>query len=116
MTNMRSMAPRLAAILLLGAVGCGLLSKDISKATFELPTKHFTFTAPAGIPAQQVPCGPGTPLATCPAVTGLTLSCDSGVCTAHVPVSVAQRMDLKNEVSVLKNITASRSPTSRSRS
>jgi hypothetical protein len=73
--------------------------------TFDLPTKHYTFSAPAGVPQQAVPCGPGTPLATCPAVSGLTLTCDNGVCAAHVPVNSHQTMDLRMEVPQLMSVS-----------
>jgi hypothetical protein len=85
----------------MGGLGCGLISSDITKVTFALPTRHYVFSSqglslPAGA-NQKVPCGRGTPLATCPA----PLTCDSGVCTAHVPTSIVQKMDLKNDVPVL---------------
>jgi hypothetical protein len=95
---------RLGALLLVGAVGCGLIDPDITKLTFDLPTKKYTFAAPSGVPAQAVPCGPGTPLATCPALPGLTTSCESGVCAASVPFTKAQTMDLRKEVPQLMSV------------
>ena len=86
-------------------MGCGLISSDITKLTFDLPTKHYTFSAPAGIPAQAVPCGAGTPFPTCPSVGGLSVSCDDGVCAAHVPFSTHQTMDLRKEVPQLMSVS-----------
>jgi hypothetical protein len=89
---------------MLGAFGCGLISSDITKVTFDLPTKHYVFAAPAGIPATKVPCGAGTPLATCPAIGTYTTSCDDAVCTAHIPVKTSQTLNLKAEVPQLSSV------------
>jgi hypothetical protein len=100
--NMRSFSSvRLAGLLLTGALGCGLISSDITKVTFDLPAKHYVFSSqgfviPAGA-NQRIPCGAGQVVATCPA----PLTCDDGVCTAHVPVTVVQKMDLGKEVPAL---------------
>lgn len=105
MTRMRSPTPvHLAGLLILGALGCGLISSDITKVTFDLPTKHYVFAAPAGLPATKVPCGAGTPLATCPAVGAYTATCDDNVCTAHVPVQTSQTVNLKSEVPQLSSV------------
>jgi hypothetical protein len=95
------LSARVVGLLLAGGLGCGLINSDITKVTFDLPRKHYTFDSqgwnvPAGV-AQKVPCGAGTPLATCPA----PLTCDAGFCTAHVPVKVVQKMDLGKEVPAL---------------
>jgi hypothetical protein len=91
----------LLGVLTLGALGCGLISSDITKVTFALPTKHYTFSSqnfalPAGLPNQAIPCG------TCPA--GLT--CVSGVCSAQFPLRVAQSINLKMEVGVLSSVNS----------
>jgi hypothetical protein len=100
---------RVLGVLVLGAVGCGLISSDVTKLTFELPTKHYTFSAdgwasmiPAGLAMNNVPvaCGAGTAVATCPS----PLACVAGVCSAEVPVSVFQTMDLKMEVPQLSSV------------
>jgi hypothetical protein len=92
--------------LLMGALGCGLISSDVTKITFDLPTKHYTFSSAgwaSSIPAganQKVTCGAGGLVATCPS----PLACDSGVCSAEVPVSVSQKLDLKMEVPALSSV------------
>jgi hypothetical protein len=79
--------------LVLGAIGCGLIDTDIAKFTFKLPSKKYVFTAPnAGtVPSTPIPCG------TCPA----PLTCDAGVCTGHVPVSVVRKMDFRKDAAEL---------------
>lgn len=86
---------------LLLAAGCGLISTDIAEFTFKLPAKHYVFAAPnaGAIPPGAVLCGPGTAVATCPA----PLTCDDGVCTGHVPVTVVQKMDFRKDAAELMN-------------
>jgi hypothetical protein len=97
---------RVLGVLVLLVTGCGLISSDVTKLTFDLPTKHYTFSAdgwasmiPAGV-NMKVTCGAGGTVATCPS----PLLCDAGVCSAHVPVSVFQKMDLKMEVPQLSSV------------
>jgi hypothetical protein len=108
MNGMRSLslarASGLLGVLTLGALGCGLISSDITKVTFDLPTKHYTFNAqmfslPQGVPNMAIPCA-GT---TCP-VGGL--SCDANVCTAHIPLTVSNPIDLKKEVPQLSSVSS----------
>jgi hypothetical protein len=100
--TMRTLSPmRVATLLLAGTLGCGLISSDITKVTFELPAKHYTFnsqglTLPPGA-NQKVTCGAGGMIATCPA----PLACDDGVCSAHVPATTVQKMDLSKDVPAL---------------
>jgi len=107
MTAMRSLSlARVLGVLglfTLGAFGCGLISSDITKVTFDLPTKHYTFSAqqfalPAGTPNMQVPCVAGA----CPA----PLMCDAGVCSAHVPLTVSNPINLKAEVPALSSVNS----------
>lgn len=85
--------------LVLGAIGCGLIDTDIAKFTFKLPSKKYTFTAPSvgTIPPTQVTCGAGGSVPTCPS----PLTCDAGVCTGHVPVSVVRKMDFRKDAAEL---------------
>jgi hypothetical protein len=128
MIAMRSLSSRLhwrhGALLLLGAVGCGLLSSDITKVTFDLPTKTYSFdTSQWGLPANStppVPCGGGpTTVQDCcnpPALPGVTkpdcvahpLVCEGTpmVCTLEQPVTVSQTMNLKNEVPELSSVNS----------
>jgi hypothetical protein len=119
MIAMRRMSSvRVLGLALLGAASCGLLNSDISKVSFELPAKSYAFNAsqwhlPASTPA--IPCGAGQVITDCcnpPALPGVTkpncavtpLACDAGVCTAHITISVANPVDLKQEVPVLANV------------
>jgi len=93
----------LLGVLTLSALGCGLISSDITKVTFDLPTKHYTFSSqsfviPAGIPNMQIPCAAGA----CPS----PLMCDANVCSAHFPVSVWNPVNLKMEVGVLSSVNS----------
>jgi hypothetical protein len=104
--------------LLAGALGCGLISKDILRTTFNLPAKTYSFDTAAwnlpmgDIPA--VPCGDGQLVADCcnppaplPAVdcSVNSFACDNNVCALHIPVSVSQVMDLKKEVPALSSFS-----------
>lgn len=107
MTRMRSLTPvRLAGLLMLGAFGCGLISSDITKVTFDLPTKHYVFAAPSAAMTPKVMCGAGTLVPTCPAIGAYTASCDNAVCTAHVPVKTSQTVNLKAEVPQLSSVSS----------
>ncbi len=101
-----------------GAMGCGLLSKDILKTSFNLPAKTFSVDTaawklpPGDFPA--VPCGDGQPVADCcdppdplPKVdcNATQLSCDNALCTLHQPISIPQTMDLKKEVPALSSFS-----------
>jgi hypothetical protein len=117
MKSMRAharIAARLSGAVLLGALGCGLISSDITKITFELPSKHYVFTTqgltvPPGA-NMRLTCGAGGLVPTCPAPS----VCEAGVCTVHYPISVVQKMDLKKDAaqiaqySSLANITIDR--------
>jgi hypothetical protein len=114
------------ALLLAGALGCGLISSDISKVTFELPAKTYTFnSAQWGIPAGNtvaVHCGaPDNPVTMTvmdccnppapfpkPNCTANPLVCEGTpkVCTLEQPVAVGQSVNLKSEVSVLSSINS----------
>jgi hypothetical protein len=93
----------LLGVLTLGALGCGLISSDITKVTFDLPTKHYTFSAqgftvPAGVPNMQIPCGA--------ACTAVGLACVANVCSAQVPLSVYNTINLKMEVPALSSVNS----------
>ncbi|HVR03273.1 MAG TPA: hypothetical protein VMT47_14140 [Polyangia bacterium] len=110
---------RLGALLLLGAVGCGLLSSDITKVTFDLPAKMYSFdTAQWGIPAGNtvaVPCGGANPIQDCcnppaplpkPNCTANPVVCEASLCTLEQPVTVSQTMNLKAEVPELSSVNS----------
>lgn len=103
---------------LAGAAGCGLFSKDLLSTSFTLPPKSYAFdTAAWNLPTGQipaVPCGDGQPVMDCcnppdplpkPDCSVNMFACDASVCALHVPVSVAQQMDLKKEVPALSSFS-----------
>src|SRR6266404_4873891 len=107
-----------ASLLLAGALGCGLISKDILRTTFNLPAKTYSFdTAGWHLPSgtiPEVPCGAGQVVTDCcnppdplpqPDCSVNALSCDNNVCALHVDVSVSQVMDLKKEVPALSSFS-----------
>lgn len=103
--------PTIAAFVLLG--GCGLISSDISKLTFDLPTETYSFDTsqwsnlPKGtIPA--VPCASASDCCTAATLTGSGLDCStltcnaSSVCEVDVPESAASPVNLVMDVPALK--------------
>jgi len=111
-----------ATALLSGLAGCGLIDPNITKVTFDLPTQSYSVDAstlklPAGS-TQAVPCGSGQVITDCcnpPAGLGLPmpdctmtmLACEANaggmnVCTAVVPVSQGQSMNLGQQVPQLQ--------------
>jgi hypothetical protein len=105
-----------------GLVSCGLIDPNITKVTFDLPTRSYSFDAstlslPAGSTV-PVPCGTGQPVTDCcnpPAGLGLPmpdcsmtmLACETDthgmdVCTAVVTITQSQSMNLGQEVPQLQ--------------
>ena len=68
-----------SAIAVLGLVGCGLISTDITRLTFDLPTETYTFdTAQWNIPPAldgpafpSIPCRPDNDCCTLGSAVGL---------------------------------------------
>lgn len=102
-----------SALAVLGLVGCGLISTDITRLTFDLPTETYTFdTAQWNIPPAldgavfpTVPCTDtdvccNNPLATAAGLSCATtpLVCDSGSCGAQLPESQATMINLSTDV------------------
>jgi hypothetical protein len=107
--------------VLVALAGCGLVSRDVTKVSFDLPTKSYAFDTNGGawkLPVgmfPRIPCGATEIVTDCcnpPAPLphpdcGFTpLSCESGACTLRFPVTVVQQMDLKQEVPALANINS----------
>ena len=101
----------MSAIAALGLVGCGLISTDITRLTFDLPTQTYTFdTAQWNIPPAldgaafpSVPCPPDGDCCTLGSAAGLSctttpLSCMSGTCGASLPESQATLINLSTDV------------------
>src|SRR6187549_3117620 len=104
--------------LMAAAIGCGLISSDITKVTFALPPRTYTVDAadwniPVGtIPA--VPCGndgqaindcchPPAPLPSPTCTDEMPILCLNGVCTAEFTVAQSQEINLAMEVPQLAN-------------
>jgi hypothetical protein len=109
--SLKASAAVIAVFVLLG--GCGLISSDISKLTFDLPTESYTFDTaqwsnlPKGtIPA--VPCGSASDCCTAATLTNSGLDCttltcnSSSVCEADIPESAASSVNLAMQVPVLQ--------------
>src|SRR5260370_30060824 len=108
----------LVASPLAGSTGCGLFSKALLSTSFTLPSKSYSFdTASWHLPSGDippVPCGDGQLVPDCcnppdplpnPDCSVNMLACDAGMCALHVPVSIAQQMDLKKEVPALSSFS-----------
>jgi hypothetical protein len=106
-----------ALVVLLGAAaGCGLINADVTRLSFDLPTKTYTFdTAAWMLPATATGTVPAVPCATTADCCGLpgvdcgmtALACDDGrTCTLHKTVTVAQMVTLSQEVSTLHGVTS----------
>jgi hypothetical protein len=130
MRNCRSLSFKVAAVAgvvlvsLFSGTGCGLISSDITKVSFDLPSQTFTFnTSQFNIPpgnSVAVPCGSGQVVTDCcnppaplPTVdcTATPLVCEpnaqqTNVCTAAVPVSQSTTVMLKNQVPALSTATS----------
>jgi hypothetical protein len=100
-----------SAIAALGLVGCGLISSDITRLTFDLPTETYTFdTAQWNIPPAlqgaafpSIACTTDNDCCTLGGAAGLDcattkLACQSGSCAAELPESQATSIDLATDV------------------
>jgi len=100
-----------SAIAVLGLVGCGLISTDITRLTFDLPTETYTFdTAQWNIPPAldgavfpTFPCTTDNDCCTAASLAGLDctmpkLSCMSNACAASLPESQATMINLSTDV------------------
>jgi hypothetical protein len=108
MAPMRLVSSRALMVVYLSlasAVGCGLISSDVTRVSFDLPTKTYTFdTSSWMLPnTGTVPAVPCATTADCCALPGINcatapLTCDGTMCALHYPVHVVQTMDLGQEV------------------
>ena len=98
-----------SAIAALSLVGCGLISSDITRLTFDLPTETYTFdTAQWNIPPAlqgmsfpSIPCTTDNDCCTLGTAAGLncaTLACMAGSCADRLPESQATTIDLSTDV------------------
>jgi len=109
-SSLRASGPALAVFLMLG--GCGLISSDISKLTFDLPTETYTFDTSmwSNLPKGTIPAVPCPTIDCCTAGSAAGIDCSttmltcnaSGVCEADVPESAASTVNLAMQVPVLQ--------------
>jgi hypothetical protein len=106
-----SMKATTSAIAALSLVGCGLISSDITKVTFDLPTETYTFdTAQWNIPPAlqgatfpSIACTTDNDCCTKGSLVGLDctmpkLACQSGSCAAQLPESQATSINPSTDV------------------
>ncbi len=103
-----SLETRAFAVAALALAGCGLISSDITKLTFDLPTQTYTLDTSmwGNLPAGTVPAVPCTSSADCctaGALAGIScsttpLDCNAGTCEAAIPESVWSSIDLATKV------------------
>jgi hypothetical protein len=122
MINMRNVSlARVLGLLVAGisaGVGCGLISSDITKLTFDLPARTYKFDSsgfnvPPGNTA-KVPCGGANAVQDCcnppaplpkPDCTATPIVCLASVCTLEQPVTLSSAIDLKNEAPELSSLS-----------
>ena len=105
------------ACALSGVVSCGLISSDITKTSFDLPPRNYSFdTASLNLPmgnTVEVPCGDGQLVMDCcapppplpaPNCAMTPIICAAGVCTAHVKITQSATIDLGREVPALRDV------------
>jgi hypothetical protein len=107
--SLKASAPAIAVFTLLG--GCGLISSDISKLTFDLPTETYTFDTAqwSNLPQGTIPAVPCPTIDCCTAGAAAGIDCSttmltcnaSGVCEADVPESAASSVNLAMQVPAL---------------
>jgi hypothetical protein len=96
--------------------GCGLISSDISKVTFDLPTQMYTFDTSqwGNLPKGTVPAVPCTSAADCCVAatysnSGLdcsTLTCNSSsLCEVDIPESTYSTVNLAMDVPALQSFS-----------
>jgi hypothetical protein len=101
-----------AALTFLAVGGCGLISSDVFRVTFDLPTQTYTFdTAQWGnLPPGQVPAVPCTTDADDCCTLGMAagfnctttpLVCKSSACAAEIPESISTTINLAMQVGSL---------------
>jgi hypothetical protein len=108
----------------LAAVGCGLISSDITKVTFDLPARTYTFDSSAlGVPAGNttaVPCGGTNAVQDCcnppmplpkPDCTATPIVCEAPagsaakVCTLEQPLTLTSTINLKMDAPELSSLS-----------
>jgi hypothetical protein len=105
------------SVAALGVLGCGLISTDVTKVTFDLPMKTYTFdSASFGVPTANsapIPCGAAPLVTDCCNPLGVSVGCnaqrsvmcESAKCVLHQIVSIPQKVDFKKEVPQLASVS-----------
>lgn len=112
-SNPFSLKATTSVIAALGLVGCGLISSDITKLTFDLPTETYMFDTSmwGNLPPGQVPAVPCTDDNFCCMAGGAVgisctmtpLFCNAGSCEARIPESVTTNVNLAMQVPALSS-------------
>lgn len=113
-TLLRAAGGTLAAVLLMG--GCGLISSDITKLTFDLPDQTYSFDTSmwgnlppqaAGAAFPSIPCSADGDCCNLAAQTGQVsctttpMVCASGSCQGQIPESLSSSINLAMQVPAL---------------
>jgi len=106
-----------ALALVAGFVGCGLVSSDIARISFDMPQRHYVFDTSAWrLPPAQLPevaCTTGDECCSMAQLLGIyncstssPLACDNGACALPLTVETPpQTVDLGKEVPELKSLS-----------
>jgi hypothetical protein len=110
-------AARASLAAVLGVLSCGLIDPNITKISFDLPPRTYSFDAASlNLPTGNttaVPCGAGQLVMDCcnppaplpaPNCAMTPIVCENSVCTARITVTQSQTMDLGSEVPVLRDV------------
>jgi hypothetical protein len=100
---------RLPLLVLAASAGCGLISSDVAKLTFDLPAKMYHFATPAGAPSGNVPqiaCTSNPDCCMSPIdCTATPLTCDGANCQLQFTVTVSNAINLASEVPKLQTLS-----------
>ena len=100
---------RLTLVALVASAGCGLISSDIAKLTFDLPPKTYHYATPSGTPSGNVPAIPCASNADCCMApidcTATPLTCDGSNCQLQLTVTMSNMIDLATEVPKLQGVS-----------
>src|SRR5262249_22290077 len=103
------LTPAQLVVLVAGAMGCNLVSSDLTRVTIQLPietymidtTDHNTVALPQMVPAAQCTGDP----ACCPSgcqQNGYVLGCSGGRCQATITATLVARVDLSSDTQLTR--------------
>ena len=105
---------RLPGLLFALSVAAACNLSELSKVTFDLPPKTYSFNTSSWslppVPPAAIPCADATTccipgVIDCAAATPATILCAEGVCAVDIPITVPQRVILGRESPTLSNVT-----------